>query len=208
LIVLALGGGLVLHKQIQHFIENWHDNSEGISTTSRRIYLWLSGWHMIRAYPWLGVGMDNWLCHYSVNNVCAISRTLHTHFMVVDIPGTMQRTGLDEEPWLSHPHDIFLQVWVSIGIFGLLAFVAILALFYWLFARIVKAVRRSTSAEVASLEWIVLGSGGAMLAALAQGLIDSSFLEQDLAFCFWMLVVSLLIMRVLTGTPWRGKVAN
>ncbi len=44
-----------------------------------------------------------------------------------------------------------------------------------------------------------------MLAALIQGQVDSSFLEQDLAFCFWMLVTALLILRVLTGTPWRGR---
>jgi hypothetical protein len=60
---------------------------------------------------------------------------------------------------------------------------------------------------VARLEWIVLGIGGALLAALCQGLIDSSFLEQDLAFCFWMLVAALLILRVFTGTPWRGKIS-
>lgn len=208
LIVLGLGGGLVLHNQLWHFITNWHDSSQGISTTSKRLYLWQSAWHMIQSYPWFGVGMDNWLCHFSPNTVCSASQSMHQYFWITTDPVTHQSTGLVYEPTLSHPHDIFLQVWVSIGIFGLLAFVAILALFYWLFARIVKTVRRSMNAEVASLEWIVLGIGGAMLAALAQGLIDSSFLEQDLAFCFWMLVASLLITRVLTGTPWRGKVAN
>lgn len=208
LIVLGLGGGLVLHKPLLNFITHWHDNSQGFSTTNKRLYLWQSAWHMIQAYPWFGVGMDNWLCHYSLNHVCELSKTIQPYYMVVTIPGTNSPTGLIEEPLLSHPHDIFLQIWVSIGIFGLLAFVAILGLFYWLFARIVKTVRRSTSGEVASMEWMVLGIGGAMLAALGQGLIDSSFLEQDLAFCFWMLVASLLIMRVLTGTPWRGKLTS
>jgi len=36
-------------------------------------------------------------------------------------------------------------------------------------------------------------------------MIDSSFLEQDLAFCFWMLVLALLLLRALSGTPWRGR---
>ena len=44
-----------------------------------------------------------------------------------------------------------------------------------------------------------------MLAALIQGQVDSSFLVQDLAFCFWMLVTSLLVLRVLAETPWRGR---
>ena len=44
-----------------------------------------------------------------------------------------------------------------------------------------------------------------MVAALVQGQVDSSFLEQDLAFCFWMLVGALLLLRFLSGTPWRGS---
>lgn len=203
LLVLALGAGVVLYKPLTHIITNWHDNSKGISTFTKRYYLWLSAINMIRQHAWFGVGMDNWLCYYSPNGQCLASYTLHTHFWILQIPGTHLLTGLQDEPDLSHPHDIFLHVWVSIGIFGLLAFVAILALFSWLFTRIVRTVRRSVQAEVYSLEWMVLGVGGALLAALCQGLIDSAFLEQDLAFCFWMLVTALLLLRVLTGTSWR-----
>lgn len=205
LIVLVAAASVVLRPQITHFIATWHDNSKGISTISKRYYLWMSAWHMIQAHPILGVGMDNWLCYYSLNNVCQLSSTVHPHYWVTLIPGTSLPTGLHDEPTLSHPHDIFLHVWVSMGIFGLLAFVAMLGLFYWLFARIMRTVRRVRSAEVAGLEWVVLGVGSALLAALGQGLIDSAFLEQDLAFCFWMLVASLLILRTLTATPWRGR---
>jgi O-antigen ligase len=205
LVVLAAAVGVVLRHQITHFITTWHDNSKGISTVSKRYYLWISAWHMIQDHPLLGVGMDNWLCHYSLNNVCSLSATTHPHYWVITIPGTNLPTGLHDEPTLSHPHDIFLHVWVSMGIFGLLAFVAVLALFYWLFARILKTVRSTSHAEIAGMEWIVLGVGGSMLAALCQGLIDSAFLEQDLAFCFWMLVAALLLLRVLTGTSWRRK---
>ena len=45
-----------------------------------------------------------------------------------------------------------------------------------------------------------------MLAAFLHGQVDSSFLEQDLAFCFWTLVAALLLLRMLSGTPWRGRV--
>ena len=205
LIVLVFGGGFLLRHQLIHFITNWHDNSKGISTITKRYYLWQSAWHLIQQHALLGVGMDNWLCYYSPNNVCMASYNILPHFWIPYVPGTTQPTGLLDEATLSHPHDIFLHVWVSMGIFGLLAFVAVLALFAWLFARVLKTVRRTSLAEVASLEWIVLGVGGAMLAALCQGLIDSAFLEQDLAFCFWMLIATLLVLRVLTGTPWRGK---
>lgn len=205
LVVVIAAAGIVLRHQITHFITTWHDNNKGISTVSKRFYLWMSAWNMIQAHPVFGVGMDNWLCYYSLNNVCKLSSTIHPHYWVTLIPGTNLPTGLHDEPDLSHPHNIFLHVWVSMGIFGLLAFVALLSLFYWLFARVIKTVRQSSRAEITSLEWIVLGVGGAMLAALCQGLIDSAFLEQDLAFCFWMLVASLLLLRVLTGTTWRRE---
>jgi putative inorganic carbon (HCO3(-)) transporter len=208
LLVVGLGGGLLLRHQIAHFLATWHDSSRGISTITKRYYLWQSALHMIQHHPWFGVGMDNWLCYYSPNSVCPASQTIYPHFWIPFVPGTHQLTGLSDEPTLSHPHDIFLHVWVSMGIFGLLAFVAVLALFYWLFARIVRTVRQSTHSQIASLEWMVLGVGGAMLAALCQGLIDSSFLEQDLAFCFWTLVAILLILRMLTNTPWRKRPTN
>lgn len=205
LVVLGLGGGFVLRHQITSFLTNWHNSSQGISTLTKRLYLWQSAWQMIQHHALFGVGMDNWLCYYSPNSVCAISHNIHPHYWITRIPGTNQFTGLQYEPTLSHPHDIFLQIWVSIGVFGLLAFLAVLGLFSWLFARVVRTVRRSPESEIASFEWMVLGVGGAMLAAICQGLVDSSFLEQDLAFCFWTLVAALLILRVLTKTSWRRK---
>lgn len=205
IVLIALVGGLALHKQIFYVIANWHDNSRGVSTITKRYYLWQVAINMIHHYPWFGVGMDNWLCHYTINSVCPTTGAT-PHFIIIFVPGSHTvGTGLAEEQTLSHPHDIFLQVWVSIGIFGLLAFLSILALFYWLFARIVRVVRRSVRQDVLALEWAVLGVGGSMLAALCQGLVDSSFLEQDLAFCFWMLIVMLLILRKLAGATWRDK---
>ena len=50
-------------------------------------------------------------------------------------------TGLRDEPTLSHPHNLFLHVWVSMGFFGLLAFLAVLVLFYRLLARILNRLR-------------------------------------------------------------------
>jgi hypothetical protein len=50
---------------------------------------------------------------------------------------------------------------------------------------------------------MTIGVGAAMLAAMVQGLVDSAFLEQDLAFCFWILIVALLLLRFYSGTTWR-----
>ncbi len=205
LLVVAVIGILVYHNRILVFFEG-HTNGH-ISTLTKRYYLWLTALRMIHDRPWFGFGMDNWLCYYSLNNICNAHQF---HYWVVSYPPhTGIDTGLREEPTLSHPHNIFLQIWVSMGIFGLLAFIAVLAVFYRLFARILTRARMLLPTQGEQVRWMTLGVGGAMLAALVQGMGDSSFLEQDLAFCFWILVLALLLLRWLTGTHWRkrGKTA-
>jgi O-antigen ligase len=113
--------------------------------------------------------------------------------------------GLHNQPDLSHPHNVLLQVWVSMGIFGLLAFIAILVLFFWLFRRVLLHLRSQNNTANQQLQWITIGVGAAMLAAMAQGMVDSAFLEQDLAYCFWILVGLLLVVRFMSHTPWRGR---
>lgn len=204
--IIALGAILLIFRTpITAFLFEHHTNAKGVGTLTKRLYLWQSALHMIRDYPWFGVGMENWLCHYSINKVCIDPATAHHYYLIMRDPVTHVLTGLGYEPTLSHPHNIFLHVWVSMGIFGLLAFVAVLVFFFWLFARILVSMSNTTSKSHPSLRWMTLAVGAAMLAALIQGQVDSSFLEQDLAFCFWMLVTALLILRVLTGTSWRGR---
>jgi putative inorganic carbon (hco3(-)) transporter len=198
-LIIVVLVGLVFHAKIEHLILNWHAASNGQpGSITKRFYLWESAWQMIQHSPWLGYGMDNWLCHYSVNDVC--SSNLH-HYWITVVNG--QTTDLSKEPDLSHPHNIFLHVWVSMGIFGLLAFVAILVLFCRLFVRVLRHLRVAAIENSEQLRWITIGVGAGMLAAMVQGMIDSAFLEQDLAFCFWMLVTALLLLRVQTGTPWK-----
>jgi O-antigen ligase len=185
------------------FIFEGHANATGVTTLSRRLYLWESAWNMIRDYPWFGVGMDNWLCYYSNNPICNAHKL---HYWIVNYPPNKGTdTGLRDEPSLSHPHNIFLHVWASIGIFGLLAFIAVLILFYRLFVRILYRLRYALCEKPEQLRWMTVGVGAAMLAALVQGLGDSAFLEQDLAFCFWMLVTALMLIRVLSGTLWQSQ---
>jgi O-antigen ligase len=143
------------------------------------------------------------LCYYSNNPICDAHKL---HYWIVNYPPNRGNdTGLRDEPTLSHPHNIFLHVWVSMGIFGLLAFIAVLVLFYRIFARILYRLRYALFKEREQLRWMTIGIGAAMLAALVQGLGDSAFLEQDLAFCFWMLVTALLLIRMLSDTPWSSR---
>ena len=202
-VVIAGFAVLIFHTRIVDFLLEGHVNAQGISTSMRRLYLWQSAWNMIQGSPWLGYGMDNWLCHYSNNTLC---HTHLFHFIIKNDPVTGVPTGLQDEPLLSHPHNILLHIWVSMGLFGLLAFATLLGLFSWLFVRILAYLRAREDEGNLHLQWMTIGVGAAMLAAFLHGQVDSSFLEQDLAFCFWTLVAALLLLRMLSETPWRGRV--
>jgi O-antigen ligase len=199
---------LLFHEPLLNFIVGGHLDAQGISTVTKRLFLWQSALRMIHDHLWFGVGMENWLCYYSYNTVCFDPALILHHYWILHDPVTGAWTGLQNEPTLSHPHNIFLHVWVSMGIFGVLAFIAVLALFFWLFARILLSLRNAETKGDSTMWWMTMGVGAAMVAALIQGQVDSSFLVQDLSFCFWMLVTAILLLRMLTGTPWRGRLNN
>jgi O-antigen ligase len=201
LLVVLLGGVFLFQEQINEFA-NGHTDGKGISSLAKRPYIWQTAINMINDRPWFGYGLDNWLCRYSRNDICL---TPEPHYWLKVDPKTQKPTGLADEPYISHPHNIFLHVWVSIGVFGLLAFGVTLLLFFWLFIRILIHLRKSQLPDKEYLRWMVVGLGAAILAALIQGQIDSAFLEQDLAFCFWLLVAALLVMRDLSGTLWKER---
>ena len=203
--ILVLGAiVLIFQRPILNLFVAGHQNINGISTLTKRLFLWLSALRMIRDHLWFGVGMENWSCYYSQNTVCINPALVH-HYWILQSPFTGAITGLQDEPTLSHPHNIFLHVWVSMGLFGLLAFIAVLVLFYWLFVRILISLQNKRTERESAMWWMTIGVGAAMLAGMIQGQVDNSFLAQDLSYCFWMLVTALLLLRVMAGTPWRGS---
>ena len=146
--------------------------------------MWRTALDMIHDSPWLGYGMDNWLCHYSN------SWTKNTCLYPNGFPSG-RRWVSDENPnpplyayWITNDPETGLPTGLRDDA-GLLRYLAL---------------QRPPACEV--LRWLLVGIGAAMLAALVQGQVDSAFLEQDLAFCFWILVGALLLVRVIVGMPW------
>ncbi|HVB26243.1 MAG TPA: O-antigen ligase family protein [Ktedonobacteraceae bacterium] len=202
--VVALGiGGYLFRRRIEAAIFYGHTGANGINTLTVRFSLWQAALNMIHNAPWFGYGLDNWLCHYSLNTVCQTPGMFH-YWASKNIFTGAPLVGLHNQPDLSHPHNVLLQIWVSMGIFGVLAFIAVVVLFFWLFRRILLNLRSHENEQNQTLQWITIGVGAAMVAAMVQGTVDSAFLEQDLAYCFWILVALLLIIRSMSHIPWRG----
>lgn len=80
-----------------------------------------------------------------------------------------------------HPHNIFLTIWVNIGLLGLLGFVLILMCFF------ITAIKNNSQTK------FLLAS---MSVILVMGLVDSPYIKNDLAILFWLLPALLFSSQI------------
>lgn len=125
------------------------------TTSSIRVLLWGSSLQMLADHPVLGVGLDNFLYLYS--------------------PARAERPYMHPDAWreseLSHPHNIFLDWWLSLGLPGLAALA-------WALLLLLRHARPRGPLAVGLL--------GALAASLAHGQIDNSYFLPDLAALWWL----------------------
>lgn len=136
------------------------------STSVIRLNVWDSALRMIADHPIRGIGLDNFLYYYQ--------------------HGYMLPTAW-REPDLSHPHNLILDFWLSLGLPGLILLGALLARFVelvWSRWRISDSFERGLYA----------GAAGAVADTVLHGMVDNSFFLPDLAVLFWLVfgIVSLL----------------
>jgi O-antigen ligase len=131
------------------------------STSAIRLDVWRSGLNMLVDHPLRGVGLDNFLYYYQ-----------HGY----RLPSAWQ------DPNLSHPHNLLLDFWLSLGLPGPIILLVLLGRFAML--------ARAAWVEGGSIErGLVGGAVGAMAATVLHGLVDNSFFLPDLAVLFWALFV-------------------
>ncbi len=142
----------------------------GDSGAVSRLAIWDSAWRMGLENWLFGVGPDNFLTHYR----------------------EYMRPEAWREPNISHPHNLVLDGWVSMGAFGLAALIGVLVLFWWDWSR----VRRDGAG---GLDPLAFGLAGAMAAALVHGLVDHTYFLPELAATFWTLAGAVAALAVIRG---------
>jgi O-antigen ligase len=132
--------------------------------TSSRELIWRSSLRMTADHPIFGVGLDQFLDQYA--------------------PRYVRPAGWPER-YTSHPHNIVLDVWLSLGVAGLALFAAIA----FICLRSVLRLRRLG----VRTEWTRLALAGAALLAggAAHGLVDNGFFLPDLAVLTWIAIALL-----------------
>jgi len=87
-----------------------------------------------------------------------------------------------------HPHNIFLTMWVNLGLLGLIGFVWILVWYFRIgFQNLQATSYRLTPNLLASMTAIII-----------TGLVDSPYIKNDLALIFWLLPALMIISTATT----------
>ena len=146
-----------------------HLDPSAASTSGLRVTLWRSALEMLWDFPLFGVGLDNFVYQYNPER-----------------GGTYLTPAGWREPDLSHPHNLFIDWCLSLGVLGFLLLIRIL----------VKTVRLSILAARAPAllptnRALTLGAIGALIATLIHGSMDNSFFLPDLAAVWWLVLVVL-----------------
>ncbi|MCX6808139.1 MAG: O-antigen ligase family protein [Candidatus Berkelbacteria bacterium] len=84
-----------------------------------------------------------------------------------------------------HPHNLFLAMWLNLGLFGLMSFLIILVIFGLKLRQIFKASSWKTALPI----------GAAMTAIIVHGLFDTTYYKNDLSAIFWLLLGFVYILE-------------
>lgn len=148
----------------------------------KRIDIWISALKMGRDHPFFGIGQDQFLNQYQLQSP---DGTYHyiTQAQVAEL-------------FTSHPHNIVLDWWLSLGIMGLLVLVWLLWRYYREAINLAKWCA-SKGASDPLLRALVIGLIAAMTDFLVHGLVDNSYFLMDLALIFWLSCGAIQLSRIL-----------
>jgi O-antigen ligase len=133
------------------------------STSGVRVLLWGSALEMLRDHPLFGVGLDNFVHLYNPAR-----------------GGDYMAPAAWREPDLSHPHNLLLDFWLSLGVLGVLLLIRLIAHA----VRLPLAAWQATAGDHTGRA-LAIGLTGALAAGFVHGAIDNSFFLADLATLWW-----------------------
>jgi len=81
-----------------------------------------------------------------------------------------------------YPHNIFLNFWSELGLFGLLLFIWIIVKYFYICFRLIIIYGRENKKE----RYLIVGLLGAMIVTLVHGLVDAPYFKNDLAALFFI----------------------
>lgn len=127
------------------------------TSTNYRVYIWRGSARMAADYAWTGVGVGEQ----------AFNR-IYPYYSFA---------GIEKAP---HSHNLFLQIFIELGIFGFVLFIAMLICF------LQSGFSLSKHGEDKAVRLIGCGAMCGVLAALLQGMTDYVWYNYRVFFIFWI----------------------
>jgi len=94
---------------------------------------------------------------------------------------------------LSHPHNIFLHIWVGNGIVGLLSFL-------WMFTMVFYTAIQSWRLSKAGYEKaLLLGIVAGLVSIFLHGLTDSFWKKPDALFLWYIIGILFVVIHLISG---------
>ena len=132
-----------------------------VDSNQHRIVTWRTGWEMVKAHPWFGLGPEQ------------VGRQFQS-YIPADIPRPLP------EGWYGHLHNIYLQYAAERGIPTLL-------MLLWLIAKTLNDFRRAAARAPAGLSdarFILHGSAAAIIAMLVMGFFEHNLGDSEVLQMF------------------------
>jgi putative inorganic carbon (HCO3(-)) transporter len=176
LLAFAVAGVLIFSPETsQTFISERFVENELL--LSARPIIWSSACRIIQDYSLTGIGLDTFP---------SVLAARYPNFLI----------PAEQALMITHAHNLYLQTALDLGVPGLIAFLALLAIVTWM---LVITVKKTASPLVQNVAvGLLLGLG----AQLIYGWIDCIALGQKPSIFFWVyLALSTLIYQHTTGKP-------
>lgn len=142
------------------------------TSSSTRAEIWQTSLLIIKEHPFWGVGLGNFEASYREY---------------------VPRVAFPPLEWLVvKPHNLYLALWIEMGILGLASFIWLIIIFF-------KQGWRKRDNP------IVKYALAAMIALLVHGLVDTPYFKNDLSVLFWVIVG---VLAVIARSEWSGRRSN
>jgi O-antigen ligase len=144
-------------------------DSGGEGAEPSRITIWEGAERILRDFPLTGIGPDQFFVMYGLRYI--------------------EPVGWPER-YTSHPHNVLLDFWLTLGIGGLV--LAVIAIF-WIAWQIV-CLRRTQGAEQSPVNHrdVQIAGAATLTAGIVHGFVDNAFFLPDLAVLTWFALILLV----------------
>ncbi len=185
-VLVAAGGGLVYHgggwEQLVSEAGLADQSGLSINTLEGRVEIWSRAIYGIQDFAITGMGMNTF------------REVVHVLYPLFIISPDMD---------IAHAHNEFLQAALDLGIPGLMSFISIYVISFWMLARVWK---ESKSQYVVNLKQvIVLGLGGGLFGHMVFGMADAITLGAKPGIFYWYLLGLIASLYKLTVEDENNK---